>query len=1045
MEKLADICIRRPVFASMLILSLVVVGLAGYMKLGVDRFPSVDLPTVRIMTRLPGAAPEEVESQISQPLEEAINTVQGIQELRSVSGPGISFIIVTFDLSRDIEAATQDVRDRVSANLGDLPREADPPVVSKADNDLSPVMTMSLAGQRSLRELTEIADKIVKVSLERSSGVAEVEVLGGLSRAINVWVDSDRLAAYKIPITDVRNAIARQNADVPGGNVTGAVREHTLRTLGRATDPRDFNQMVVAMRNGSPVRIRDIGSAEDGTSEQRTIARLNGEPTVSLSVLRQSGANTVAVIEGIKAKLALVQAQLPPDVRIEVLQDQSRYIYEALHEIKRHLVLGSILACSVVLLFMRNWRAMVIAGIAIPTSVIATFGMMRAMNFTLNSVTMLALVLMVGIVIDDAIVVLENIFRFVEEKRLTPFKAARAATAEIALAVMATTFSLVVIFVPVSFMSSISGRFLFQFGLTSTVAILVSLLVSFTLTPMMSARLLRSESNPGEGAKSRRGFYAHIDRFYSRILARAMRHRWLVVAVSIAVVLSSIPLYKAVKQEFIPTSVDEGEFEIRVTAAEGTSLFSMNDVAKKIEADLKDIRGIRLVYASAGGGGFAGSVNGARFYVQLIPHGERVFSWGRLLHWPPWKAFQNNFSQKQVMQQVRAKLKAYPNLRVSVRNPQTFNLGGPNFDVDFAILGPELASLMSYAEQLRLKAPELGLIDADTTLKLDKPEYQVEIDRDRTARLGVDSEAIATALRLMVGGDVKVSRFRDPSVNDDYYVQLRLKDGHRNDPGTIARLFVPGQNNSLIRLDNVVNIVARPTASRIDRLDRQRMVALRASVAPGFAMADRIAALKAEAENMNLPPGYTTRVSGQARELEKTFVEFLWAFALSVILMYLILASQFESLVHPFTILLSLPISVPFALLTLYLTGTAINLYSALGILVLFGVVKKNAILQVDHTNKLRASGMERSAAIMQANRDRLRPILMTTLTLVAGMLPLVLGTGPGSEERYATGIVVIGGQSLCLLLTLVVTPVAYSLLDDLAEKLRWRHWRPEE
>jgi hypothetical protein len=339
------------------------------------------------------------------------------------------------------------------------------------------------------------------------------------------------------------------------------------------------------------------------------------------------------------------------------------------------------------------------------------------------------------------------------------------------------------------------------------------------------------------------------------------------------------------------------------------------------------------------------------------------------------------------MQQVRAKLKAYPNLRVSVRNPQTFNLGGPNFDVDFAILGPELASLMSYAEQLRLKAPELGLIDADTTLKLDKPEYQVEIDRDRTARLGVDSEAIATALRLMVGGDVKVSRFRDPSVNDDYYVQLRLKDGHRNDPGTIARLFVPGQNDNLIRLDNVVNIVARPTASRIDRLDRQRMVALRASVAPGFAMADRIAALKAEAENMNLPPGYTTRVSGQARELEKTFVEFLWAFALSVILMYLILASQFESLVHPFTILLSLPISVPFALLTLYLTGTAINLYSALGILVLFGVVKKNAILQVDHTNKLRASGMERSAAIMQANRDRLRPILMTTLTLVAGML----------------------------------------------------------
>jgi HAE1 family hydrophobic/amphiphilic exporter-1 len=440
-------------------------------------------------------------------------------------------------------------------------------------------------------------------------------------------------------------------------------------------------------------------------------------------------------------------------------------------------------------------------------------------------------------------------------------------------------------------MSSISGRFLFQFGLTSTVAILVSLLVSFTLTPMMSARLLRAEADPAGGAKSRRGFYAHIDRFYSRVLGWSMRHRWLVVCVAVLVVLSSIPLYKGVKQEFIPTSVDEGEFEIRVTAAEGTSLTSMNEVAKKIEADLKDIPAIRLVYASAGGGGFAGSVNGARFYVQLQPHGERVFSWGRLLHWPPWKAFQGNISQRQVMQQVRGKLKAYSHLRVSVRNPQTFNLGGPNFDIDFAILGPELPALMGYAEQLRIKAPELGLIDADTTLKLDKPEYQVEIDRDRTARLGVDSESIATALRLMVGGDVKVSRFRDPTVNDDYYVQLRLKDGDRNDPGAISRLFVPGQSNTLVRLDNLVKIVARPTASRIDRLDRQRMVALRASVAPGFAMADRIAVLKAEAEGMNLPPGYTTRVSGQARELEKTFVEFLWAFALSVVLMYLILAS----------------------------------------------------------------------------------------------------------------------------------------------------------
>ncbi|HEU0010505.1 MAG TPA: efflux RND transporter permease subunit, partial [Verrucomicrobiae bacterium] len=494
MRLLAQVCIRRPVFASMLILSLVVVGLAGYAKLGVDRLPAVDLPIVRVNTRLPGASPAEVESQISQPLEESINTIEGIKELTSISGPGNSFVIVTFELDRDVEAAAQDVRDRVNRVQRDLPRDADPPVISKSDADLSPVLSLALSGERSQRELTELADKTVKVSLERSAGVGEVEIFGGLERSINVWVDPDRLAAYQIPITAVREAIERQNANIPGGNVTTALREQSLRTMGRLPDATAFNNLVVVTRNGSPVRVRDIGWAEDGTKEQRSLSRLNGVPTVSLDIRRQTGANTVAVIDGVKAKLDAVRAQLPADVKLEVIRDQSRYINEALHEINRHLIVGSLLACLVVLTFMRNWRATVIAAVAIPTSVVATFGVMKAMGFTLNSVTMLALVLMVGIVIDDAIVVLENIFRFIEEKKRNPFDAAREATAEIALAVLATTFSLVVIFVPVSFLSSISGKFLFQFGITAAAAVLVSLLVSFTLTPMMSARLLRADS-----------------------------------------------------------------------------------------------------------------------------------------------------------------------------------------------------------------------------------------------------------------------------------------------------------------------------------------------------------------------------------------------------------------------------------------------------------------------------------------------------------------------------------------------------------------------
>jgi HAE1 family hydrophobic/amphiphilic exporter-1 len=684
--------------------------------------------------------------------------------------------------------------------------------------------------------------------------------------------------------------------------------------------------------------------------------------------------------------------------------------------------------------------------VAIPTSVIATFGMMKAMDFTLNSVTMLALVLMVGIVIDDAIVVLENIFRFVEEKKMAPFEAARAATAEIGLAVMATTLSLVVIFVPVSFMSSISGRFLYQFGITAAAAVMVSLLVSFTLTPMMSARLLRVNGNGRSGSnngdnepKSRRGIYGRLEHAYAGLLAWAMRRRWAVATVAVLVMASSLPLYKMVKQEYVPSNVDEGEFDISVAAPEGASLPAMIEVAHRIEAELRRIPGIRLVLASAGGGGFLGSPNNARFYVRLAPHSERVFAWRRLLSLKPWRAFRGNYSQRDVVMEVRRQLRKFSDLRISVRNPQTFSLGGPNYDIDFALLGPDLENLAAYSERLRKRAPELGLLDADTTLRLDKPELRVEIDRERAANLGVDTEDIATALRIMVGGDQRVSRFRDASVNEDYDVQLRLKEEDRNDATTIAGLFVPRQGGGLVRLENVVKIIPGNDASRIDRLDRQRMVRLRAQVAPGYAQADRVAALRAEVAAMNLPPEYWSRVSGRARELETTFQEFLWAFLLSVILMYIILASQFESLVHPFTILLSLPLSVPFALFSLWVTNQTINLYSALGMLVLFGVVKKNSILQIDHMNNLRAQGMDRLAAIFQANRDRLRPILMTTLTLIAGMLPLALGAGPGAEERHAVAVVVIGGQSLCLLLTLIVTPVAYSLLDDLRQSRWWR------
>ena len=500
MKRLAAICIDRPVFASMIVLSLVVVGAASYFRLGIDRFPRVDLPQIAVRTSLPNASVEETEVRISQPIEEAMNTVEGVTELRSVTGAGTSNVFAVFDLDRNIDVAAQDVRDRVGPVVRLLPEETLDPFVSKSNADSAEALSIAVAGNLSVRELTEVADKVVKPRIERSSGVGEVSMFGGLERAINIWVDADRLAAHKLPINEVESALARQNQDAPGGNVTAGPVERILRTTGRITDPEDFNDLVIRTVNGVPLRIRDIGRAEDGTKEQRSLARLNGVPTVVLEVRGQIGANTIEVIDSVKANLSLAEAELPPGVRLEIIRDQSRYIEAALDEIDKHLVLGSILACLVVFAFMRSWRSTVIAAVAIPASVIATFGMMAALDFTLNSVTMLALVLMVGIVIDDAIVVLENIFRFVEEKKLSSFDAARQATAEIALPVLATTLCLVVIFIPVSFMSSVSGKFLYQFGFTAAVAILVSLLVSFTLTPMMSARMFRRQQTTADMA-----------------------------------------------------------------------------------------------------------------------------------------------------------------------------------------------------------------------------------------------------------------------------------------------------------------------------------------------------------------------------------------------------------------------------------------------------------------------------------------------------------------------------------------------------------------
>ena len=1047
MQKLAEVCVSRPVFAVMLILALVVIGAVSYTKLGVDRFPDVDLPIVSVRTMLIGASPEEIESTITRRIEDAVATVEGIDQIRSTSTESVSIVTINFNLNRSIDVAAQDVRDAVATVTNLLPKDAKAPLIKKLDADASPIMTIVLSGNKQPRELYEIADRTVQDAIESVGGVGQVGIIGGQKRAINVWFDANRLSAYRIAAVRARDAVARQNSDIPGGRVDEGFRELTLRTFGRYPDPKLFNDLVVATIGNTPIRVRDLGSAEDGHKEQRTAARYDGRDAVALEVRRQSGANTIEVIHGVRQKLPRVIEVLPPGVSLDVVQDQSRYIENAFHEVQLHLILGSILASLVVFVFMRDWRATIISGVAIPASIIATFGAMYAMHFTLNNITMLALVLMVGVVIDDAIVVLENIHRFIEDKKMAPMEAAIAATKDIGLAVMATTLSLIVVFLPVSFMSSISGRFLYSFGFTASVAILVSLLVSFSLTPMMCSRMLKPSSD-SKHKDSRAGFYAKVDRAYEIMLGLAMDHRAIVAVFAVAVVASSVPLYKLVRQEYIPTNVDESEFEINVNAPEGASLGSMLLLLNQIEAEWRTLPGVEHLLFTIGSG-YLQQVNSARGYARITDVENRVVSpsrfWKNLLAGKPMDTFKNIYTQRDVMAAMRQQVKHFPDIRTRISNLQTVSQGSAPVDVDFSIRGPDLMQLYKYSEALRdaeLKIP--GLLDIDTTLRLTKPELRVFIDRERAADLGVDASDIAGSLRLMVGGDDEVSRFRDTKLADDYDVEVRLTNADRNSPDTVAKLFVPSSKNRLVRLDNVVKMEEGMSAYRIEALDRQRQVGIRSNVAPGYALADRLVEIRKAAEDLNMPTAYSTTIIGRGREFERTFTEFLWAFLLSIVFMYMILASQFESLVHPITILLSLPLAVPFGFLSLWFFNETLNLYSALGILVLFGVVKKNSILQVDHTNNLRRTGMDREVAIMRANRDRLRPILMTTLTLVAGMLPLALGTGAGAEERRSIAIVVIGGQSLSLLLTLIVTPVAYSLFDDLGEWVKSRKARNE-
>jgi HAE1 family hydrophobic/amphiphilic exporter-1 len=1007
---IAEVCVKRPVFAVMLISFLVVLGIFSFRDLGVDLFPRTDPATVTINVQLLGATAEEVSTQVILPLEEAVSSVSGLDELTSEASEGNARITCKFVLERDTEGAAQDVREKVAAAIKLLPPNILPPTIAKDDPDSDPVLSLLIAGGKNLRETTEIADKQIKRALETVNGVGEVDLTGGRLRQIRVFADAEKLNGYGITIDQLENAIQNQNVEVPGGTIRRGPSEMGVRTLGRVEAADQFNSIIVADVNGTPVRIKDIGRSEDSYAEPTTWNMLHGKEAVVLDIRRQTGTNTLQVIEAVKAKIQDLKKTLPAGTTVEYIRDNSRFIKASIASLEEHLLFGSLLASLVVMFFIRNLRSVLIAAVAIPTSIVATFTLLRVMNFTLNNMTLLALTLAVGIVIDDAIVVLENIVRYIEEKGFEPKLAAITATKEIVLAVMATTLSLVIIFIPIAFTTGYARRYLNQFGWTMAFAVIVSMLVSLTLTPMLCSRLLKTVGSR-RGASSENFVFRWVDNRYAGVLEWSLNHRAIVILVALATFAATFPLNHLVGRDFIPPD-DQSELTAIFDAPVGTSLQGTASIATELAKRIERDRGVQFAWASV-----LNQDNHGQVYIRLDDVSQR------------------KFSSADVADDIRKILAepAYRDLRALVLMPSVLGSSVDYGTIRPLILGPDFFRAAEIGEQAAAELRKVpGLVDVTAEVNLNTPELQVHIDRQRASDLGVRAADVANAVRLMVAGTDRISTYKEGA--EQYDVTMQLLPEQQRNAQILARLMIPSVKVGQVRLDNIATLERGVGPTVIDRYNRQFQVALTANNAASMPFDAAVHAISSAIDTIP-HPGYAVKFTGTVKILDETTRSLIIAFLLACVFMYMVLAAQFESFLHPLTIMLSLPLSIPFALLTLWATHRTLNLWSALGIFLLLGIVKKNGILQVDYTNRLREEGMPLREAILQANHVRLRPILMTTLSIVAGLIPTALGIGAGSAQRSAIAVTIIGGQSLCLLLTLLITPVAYSIFAELEEK----------
>lgn len=996
----------------MLAVALVLFGALSFTRLSVRELPDVDPPVVSVNTFLRGANPRVIETTVTDVLEEELSTIPGVRTMTSSSAEQSSNITLEFTLDRDLEVAAQDVRDKVARVRGRLPDEIEEPVVTKQDADAQPFFWLALTAENyDLLQLSDIADRIVKQRLQSVDGVGRAQVFGEKRYAMRIWLSPQAMASRNITVQDVESAILTRNIEIPAGRIESEQREFSVRSLGELRTPQEFSDIVVASQGTQLVRLGDIARVELGPEDERSYLRFDGRPGVAVGVVRQSKANLVEVSDNVRAEIEAIQASLPPGVELTIGFDSSQFVRDSIREAQETLLLAGVLVVLIIFVFLRNLRATFVPALAIPTSIVAAFAVLYAFGFSINQFTLLALILAMGIVVDDAIVVMENAYRHQEELGEDPVTAARNGTREIVAAVIATTLALVAVFLPLAWLQGTAGRLFNEFALALAGAVVISSFIALTLTPMVSSKILSVPESHGKLFLIFERGFTRISDGYRTLLERAVQHRLLVVAGAIAVVLSAGLAYRSLESEFIPTE-DRGFLVVFTQAPEGASLGYTVEHQQRAEAIVRSAEGVQHLFSIVGA---FGGVNQGIMFVRLENRDDR------------------DVDIQEIVGEIRGQLYGIPGVMAFAQIPPSIGFGSP---VNFVVRNPDFDSLTVGMDQFLARARQIpGLLNVDTDLKVNKPELTVSYQRDRAEDLGVAVADVSSTLQTMLGGR-RVGTFTRESKL--YYVMLQLEEEDRETPADMTNLYVRGRDGTPVKLDALATVEETVGPTELNHFDRVRSFTLTAGLQEGFTLGEALDSLEAVAAEV-LPRGSTTALSGESREFEESGNALIFAFLGALVFVYMVLAAQFESLIHPFTVLLSVPLAVTGALFTLLLTGSTLNLFSQIGMVLLVGLVTKNSILLVEYANQLKERGMETVDAVLEAGRIRLRPILMTSVATIVAMTPIALGLGAGAASRRPLGYAIIGGMVFSTVLTLFLVPVVYILLDVARERVRQR------